>query len=355
MTESRTTKTVDAYRRRVDQIRRQAAAHLGYENPLLVPPLSLVEHLIDRKLASGELVTAKGHKGRPDKVARALADRAITRATWRQYKAALQYVLEEERQSATDGVVVEELIIATAALRNEPQSGCLRGSRRSSGNKQKAFPDADFKAIESFLKRSIESRWPHKLAMVLLTWLRAGRIVGVRPSEWRSAGFIEVDGRLAIRFGNAKGTNGRGNGVSRTLMLDSATAEDIERLDDMLYMLVEQDKQEDYDFDRELKRLSTFMWRVTRICLGKRKRYPTLYSLRHQFAADAKLSHSPAEIAALMGHGSDKTATAHYGRRSAGQGALKVTPVPSQVDTVRRSLKATSHQMHRLPVLKSGV
>jgi len=350
----RTAKTIEAYRRRVDQIRRQAAAHLGYENPRLVPPLSLVEHLIDRKLASEELVAAKGHKGRPDKEARALADRAITRATWRQYKAALQYVLEEERQSATDGVVVEELTIASAALRNEPQSGCLKGSRRSSGNKQKAFPDADFEAIESFLEQSIVTRRPHKKAMALLTWLRAGRIVGVRPSEWRSAGLIEVEGRPAIRFGNAKTTNGRGNGGSRTLMLDGATAEDIEHLNDMLYMLVEQEKREDYDFDQELKILSTFMWRVTRVCLGKRKRYPTLYSLRHQFAADAKLSHSPAEVGALMGHGSDATATTHYGRRSAGQRSLKVTPVPSQVDTVRRSLKATSCQVHRVPVVKNG-
>lgn len=355
MDATRTAKTIEAYRRRVDQIRRQAAARLGYENPRLVPPLSLVEHLIDRKLASEEFVAAKGHKGRPDNEARALAHRAIARATWRQYKAALQYVLEEERRSAIDGVVVEELIIATAALRNEPQSGCLKGSRRSSGNKLKAFPDADFNAIVSYLEHSLASRRPHKHAMVLLTWLRAGRIVGVRPSEWRSAGLIEVDGHQAMRFGNAKSTNGRGNGVSRTLMLDSAEAEDIEHLDNMLYMLVEQDKQENYDFDRELKLLSTFMWRVTRVCLGKRRRYPTLYSLRHQFAADAKLSQSPAEIGALMGHGSDATATTHYGRRAAGQRPIKVTPVPSQVDTVRRSLKATSHQMRRSRAIKSGI
>jgi len=343
MTESRTTKTVEAYRRRVDQIRRQAAAHLGYENPRLVPPLSVVEHLIDRKLASGELIVAKGHKGRPDKEARALADRAITRATWRQYKAALMFVLEEERLAATDGVVVEELTIATATLQNESQSGCLKGSRRSSGYKQKGFPDADFEAIESFLKQSIGTRRPPKKAMALLTWLRAGRIVGVRPTEWRSAGLIEMDGRLAIRFGNAKTTNGRGNGASRTLMLDSATAEDIEHLDDMLYMLIEQDKQEDYDFDRELKLLSTFMWRVTRRCLGKRTRYPTLYSLRHQFAADAKLSQTQAEIAALMGHASDATATAHYGRRAAGQRALKVSALATQVGTVRKSRKSRLH------------
>ncbi len=352
MTASRTAETIEAYRRRVDQIRRQAGAHLGYKKPLLVPPLSLVEHLIDRKRASEELTVAKVRKGAPDKEARALADRAITRATWRQYKAALQYVLEGERQSATDGVVLEELGIAIATLQNESQSGCLNGSRRSSGNKQKTFPDADFEAIESFLMQSITSRRPKKHAMVLLTWLRAGRIVGVRPSEWRSAGLIEVDGRPAIRFGNAKTTNGRGNGVSRTLMLDGATAEVIEHLNDMLYMLVEQDKQEDYDFDRDLKILSTFMWRVTRVCLGKRKRYPTLYSLRHQFAADAKLSHSPAEVGALMGHGSDATSTTHYGRRSAGQRSLKVVPMPSQVDSVRRSLKATSRQIRRAPAIE---
>ena len=45
----------------------------------------------------------------------------------------------------------------------------------------------------------------------------------------------------------------------------------------------------------------------------------TLYSARHQFAADAKAAGlSKAEIAALMGHRSIETAGEHYGRRSAG-------------------------------------
>jgi integrase len=349
MTASRMAGTVEAYRRRVHQIRRQAAAHLGYDSPHLVPPLSLVEHLMNRKFASEELVFKTRRKDpRKDEV-RILLGQAITKATWRQYKAALLFVLLEERQEAFDGVVIEELDMAIATLRDERQSGCLRTSRNTSGRKQKAFADEDFQTIVEYLQSRIGK---HCRAVSLLTWLRAARIVGVRPSEWRSVGLIEVNGRRAIRFGNMKTTNGRGNGAVRTLVLDQASEEDIEHLDDMIYMLAEQDKQSGFDFDHELKLLSKYMLFVTRRCLGQRSRYPTLYSLRHQFAADAKLSHTPAEVAALMGHGSDATAAAHYGRRTAGQRAVKVSPVPSQVATVRQSRKAASRQLRSAPDLR---
>ncbi|TAL63639.1 MAG: hypothetical protein EPN79_15915 [Burkholderiaceae bacterium] len=352
---SRSTRTIEDYRRRVDQIRRQTAAHLGYEHPHLVPPLSLVEHLLDRKHASAELTEGRKRKGRPSNARKALADRAISRATWRQYRAALLFVLEEEHSTAIEGVVLEELAIAIRTLRSETQAGCLRTTSRTSGNKLKGFPDADFQRIEAYLEASIRSGAPpsdhavipsrkrgrdrpHKRAATLLTWLRAGRIAGARPSEWRSAGLIEIDGVPALRFGNAKVTNGRGNGEQRHLLLDLATPEDLGHLDDMLYMLVEQEKTPGYDFDAELRRLSLYMRYVTRKCLGERPAYPTLYSLRHQFAADLKGpgTYSQSQVAALMGHGSTATAATHYGRKTSSQRAPKVNPVLAEVATVRQ-------------------
>ena len=335
---SRTLRTVEAYRRRVDQLRRQAAVRLGHRSPHLVPPLDLVDYLIERKQSSADLTAMVQTKDPVRKNVRALKGLAITRATWRQYKAALLFVLEEEREASTEGVVSEELDLAVRTLRLESQSGCLKGSHATSGRKLKAFPDADFLAVTRYLEDHIGQ---HVRANALLTWLRAGRLVGVRPSEWLSAGFCQVDGRLAIRFGNGKATNGRGNGQSRTLMLDQASDEEVEHLDDMLYMLVEMEKEPEYDFTVDLKRLVDYMRYVTRECLGKRTRYPTMYSLRHQFAADGKLTHSQAEIAALMGHGSDATAISHYGRRAAGQRGLKVAPIAAEVDTVRHNRRAS--------------
>lgn len=341
MATTRTESTAVGYRRRVDQIRRRVAAKFGHPSAHSVPPLSLVEHLMHRKQASEELAAMSARKDPRNQQVRALMEHAITRATWRQYKAALLFVLEEERQVVTGGALAEEINLAIRMLEGESQSGCLKSSRKTSGRKQKSFPDADFRAIVGYLE---SNRRKHRRAASLLTWLRAGRIVGVRPSEWRSAGLIEVNGQRAIRFGNAKTTNGRGNGTVRTLILDQATDEDIEHLDDMLYMLVEQDKQPDFHFDRELKLLSKYLRYVATRCLGKRSRYPSMYSLRHQFSADAKQSKTPAEIAAMMGHASDATAMTHYGRRAAGQGELKVSPVLAEVDTVRHRCKSASYQ-----------
>jgi integrase len=304
----------------------------------LVPPLDLVDYLIDRKHLSVDLTSMAKTRDPVRKNVRALKGLAITRATWRHYKAALILVLEEERRASIEGAMSEELEVAIRTLRLESQSGCLKGSHSTSGRKLKAFPEADFLAITRYLKDHIGQ---HVRANALLTWLRAGRLVGVRPSEWLSAGFCEVDGRLAIRFGNGKATNGRSNGSSRTLILDGASDEDIEHLDDMLYMLVEMEKEPEYDFDVDLKRLVDYMRYVTRECLGKRTRYPTMYSLRHQFAADGKLTYSQAEVAALMGHGSDATATSHYGRRAAGQRSLKVAPTAIEVDAVRHNRRVS--------------
>lgn len=343
MAPSRDTSTVDAYRRRVDQIRRQTAIHLGYESPQQVPPLALVEHLIGRKEASAELTALKASKGAdPDKI-KGLEKAAIARATWRQYKGSLLFVLERDRLAALDGVVIEELDLAIKTLRAESQSGCLRRSKKSSATKLKAFPDNDLKAVIDYLRAHIGE---HRRANQLLTWLLAGRLVGARPSEWKSAGLITVDDVPAIRFGNAKATNGRGNGESRVLKLSGADAQDIEHVDDMLYMLNELEKEPGYDFDHNLELLGRYMRYVTRRALGKRSQYPTLYSLRHQLAADGKDSLPKANVAAIMGHGSDETAGTHYGRRAAAQRPVKVTPLDSEVASVRHRPRGSFRPRH---------
>ena len=246
-------------------------------------------------------------------------------------------MLEEDRSSVRDTVLVEELDIAIQILRAESQSGCLRRTKRTSGMKLKGFPAKDFDSIVNYLQANIGT---HRHADALLKWLRASRIVGVRPSEWRCGRLITVDGIAAVCFENAKTSNGRGNGNERTLLLDAATSEDIDCINDLLYMLNELQQDAGSDIMRFQRALGSYMRTVTRRCLGKRSFYPTMYSLRHQFAADAKVCFSLEEVAALLGHGVDCTATTHYGRKAAAQRPLKVSPTPSQVATVRRSPKS---------------
>ncbi|MHA6203982.1 hypothetical protein ACXU4B_06140 [Dyella soli] len=347
MTPNRTAKTTDDYRRRVDQIRRQVAKPLGVKNPQLVSPLALVEHLIDRREASRDLAT-KSVMSTGRETLRRLEKKAIARGTWRQYKSSLLFVLEEELEVAIEGVVVEELHEAIARLRAESQSGCLKQSDQTSGQKAKAFPAADFEIVANYLESRIGGKHGHRHANALLTFLRANRLVGLRPAEWKSAGLVDFRGSLALRVGNAKHTNGRANGSHRHLLVDRLSPEQVGHLDEMLHMLVNFESDPEYDFDRHMHQLRLYMGKVVRRCLGKRKRYPSMYSSRHQFVANAKSgSRAQEEIAALVGHGSNATASQHYGRTAAGEGDVGVTAVASEVATVRHSRKAAGHQPAR--------
>lgn len=337
---NRTVSTMEAYRRRTLQLRRQTVAWLERKSWEAVTPTEIVDYLVSRRQASAALrdcaKTASIGACRKEGLER----HAISLASWRQYRAALLFVLNEDLFAAGEPRIASELKTAMARLQAEAQTGCLKRSWRTSGTKLKAFPAEDFEIIIQHLESQIGI---HRHANTLRTWLHASRIVGVRPSEWRTGGLIEVEGVPAFHVQNAKATNGRGSGRDRVLLLTGASPEDIEHIDDMLYMLVEFEKEPGYNFERHLRQVSDYMRVVTRKSLGRRKSYPTLYSLRHQFAADAKNTYTQAEVAALMGHGVDVTATIHYGRRISGQGAVKVAPLPAQIVTVRNSPKASSN------------
>ena len=87
-----------------------------------------------------------------------------------------------------------------------------------------------------------------------------------------------------------------------------------------------------------------------------RKRGPSLYSGRHQFAANAKLAYhgdasADATVAALMGHASDDTANKHYARRGKGtRGAVVPQANPDEVARVRR---VREDRLERLKVAKA--
>lgn len=345
MTPSRSQSTVEAYRRRVEQLRRQAARSLGYPDSRSVPPVELVEYLVGRKEAS-RFWQETAQDWSAGKQARQQPSQTLARATWRQYKGALRFVLEEDRAIATEGVVVEELDVAIRRIQPESQSGCLKRSVRTSAAKLKAMPAADFEAIKAYLASQV-GRQRH--ANVLFKWLQADRLVGLRPSEWMRAGLIEVDGLPALRVVNAKGTNGRANGVHRTLLLDRLAPVEVKCIGDLLSMLAEMGKEPGYDFQQHLNQLRVYMHAVTRRCLGTRQRYPSLYSGRHQFVADAKAGQrSHGEIAALVGHSSDATAATHYGRTAKGDAKnIKVSALPSEIATVQNRCMASPHPSQR--------
>jgi hypothetical protein len=165
---------------------------------------------------------------------------------------------------------------------------------------------------------------------------------------------------LVLVVHNAKTTNGRGNGPTRTLILEGLSDAEMDALHEMVQLVdniqlgnilgLDVSKAAQAKSRRTGKPmyrritypevqefLRDYLRRITRELWPNRKSWPTMYSLRHQVAADAKASgNSKAEVGALLGHGSDATAGKHYGRkRSGNKGMLKVRPIAAEVATVR--------------------
>ncbi len=176
-------------------------------------------------------------------------------------------------------------------------------------------------------------------------WMAATLYTGLRPIEWRDAVLIRGRGsnptRLVVK--NAKATNGRANGSHRTILLSLASKDQVLAIEVNLdlrdrWMQVEARDGEPLEdrFNRLHKAISYLIAREARVLWPRRDRVPCLYTARHQFAADAKSALPLPEVAALMGHASDMTATNHYARRVSGSKDRSIArPLESEVATVR--------------------
>jgi len=255
----------------------------------------------------------------------------VARNTWRLYKASLIHYSEWLADNTSDPYVGEDARRVAEILSSDTEEKPLRKGVKAAARKSKTFKREDFDQVIEYVRAHYNK---HRHARLLDAWLCATRPTGLRPSEWEWADLIEFEGQPALRVRNGKATQGRANGETRTLILDQLSEEEITAIRDLIEML------EGYIIETSFARLqdllSKYLARAVRACLGKRPKYPCLYSLRHQFAADAKLSGaSKQEVAAMLGHASDATAGLHYARRVSGQSGFAVSPVQQEVQTVR--------------------
>lgn len=270
---------------------------------------------LKRKTRSGDAVNAT-----PQDLSRWLVSQKgnYRAATYRQYRAALLVWL---RSSCLDGC--DEAI---EMLRHDDQSteSSLKHSSRTSASKDKKFSDTDRFEVIEWLKLH-----PSKFSHALTVMLHIGGTVGLRPCEWQSASITRLPNSVfEIHIQNAKSTNGRSNGTSRTLSITSGDDGLAEVLEQFISLVSQLEWGDLYSGCRKL------LHKATRAIWPYRKKYPTLYSLRHQFAADAKSAGmTKVQVAALMGHASIDTATAHYGKKRVGRGSCNAAP--SQTDVNR--------------------
>ena len=271
----------------------------------------------------------------------------LSRDTWRQYKASVVFFLEGE--AAKGNAVAGE---AMETLSQIDVTGCVKKTYKTSARKQKKVPLKEFKMIMKHL-----ARFPSPWGEDLERWIGASLLTGLRPAEWAGASFGVVDGEKALIVMNAKATNGRSHGPTRSILLGGLTDDERSMISAHVDRANEWDQAQQYD--KFYHGVAATLSRVVRKIWVGRDTYPTLYSMRHQFAANAKASgFTREEIAALMGHAVDTTATEHYGRKTAGFDMIRVRPDPKDVAKIRAVFKGRVAAPHPkvspkiIPVLK---
>lgn len=246
---------------------------------------------------------------------------------WRKMKAVALHGLDREGdRSARE---------AEALLKAETSTGSSKTTSRPS--KLKRVPEDDlsrvFEALADRARRSSD------LARITALWLRAGRVVGLRPCEWKGTRVRPKDERGGpyLLVPNAKRTNGRSHGEFRTLDLGAVARDDLMAV--LRFAQVSESVGPDH-FDRMQRGCSELLSRVNAEIWPRRKQRLTLYSARHQFSADCKRLYGRREVAALMGQKTTQTAYRHYARAIVGVDRLGedgsiALPIPSADDVQR--------------------
>ncbi len=318
---TRTAETIQAYRTRGDQLLRKY--RLQCDLPLDVEEFDAM-HFANWLLAQRSGFAA---------------------STWRIYRISAVMKLGE----LPDARAEEARALLERQPSSDPEMSTERqpvqsDSRLTSANKAKEFPYAHWHGIESHLRL-------HKRAAIsneLLDWLRAGLATGLRPGEWEATDISHVvdpasgQTRIFLYVLNAKATNGRGNGVLRTLEITDLTGQSlgaIERMSRNGARMAELGRYIDWQ-----RKVSQALYRLAQKIVRRDKTVYSLYSTRHQFVANMRsLSLDPGELAALVGHNVDETAHHHYGQRRSAWGPERILDrprgVPEEIATVTIRLR----------------
>lgn len=266
----------------------------------------------------------------------------LSKPSWRLYKSAAICYLEQ------NGAENEEALQAIDYLKEIDSEGCALNTNKTSSTKLKKFPWKDFQKITDYL-RNHSGKWHRPL----LDWIVSASLTGLRPQEWLAAKITVIAGEPALHVQNAKTTNGRAHGPSRTLLLGSLAREEVETLTRHIERAQRWSGMQ--QFDSFYDGCALTLNYVSRKLWPRRTKHVTLYSCRHQFTANAKASgFSTAEIAAMMGHAVDTTATRHYGKKAAGHEMLRVRAIEQDIENVQqkfqtREQKAINKQRAKEP------
>jgi len=288
----------------------------------------------------------------------------ITQSTARAMKAAaLFWITEESKNVLTQGKSLYEYEIAYKAIKELSIRDLSKRSNKTSGNKLKFFPKTVLENLISYAKNTSRS----KHAGVLISFLRANLLVGLRPSEWFGTKLIsyihrdeegnyiltnknKIKSTCALHVENAKNTHGRGNGSYREILLYGVSDNDLAAIMHFHKIIQSFSSRFTNTTPRNViaeaffKPLQQTMSHALKKMGYTKHQLPTTYSTRHQAVANAKYSGlSDREIAAMFGHVSPATAKIHYGRKINGWMKVSFRPSPESISAV--SIKETSYEL----------
>lgn len=269
----------------------------------------------------------------------------LSNATRRQYRSAIKYCLREYKINFDE--VVPDF------LRSDMTRAQVRSyhGKRTSALKSKFIRPTSLTQLLNYLESSRS-----KSAWLVRDILIASSYFGLRPIEWMNATWaLESSVQRGLLVKNAKHSNGRSHGDSRTVWMVKAEEDDdallvgqsaVKAADRLIqffqclnahivdYFTADStasesenaeslqllQRQEAEVYLTKARQFLSQLYRTNPTLNKQAKRNRiTLYSARHQFAANAKKSGlAPEEVAALMGHASMETNQESYGRRVSG-------------------------------------
>jgi integrase len=279
---------------------------------------------------------------------------SITPASWRSYKSAVVWNLTDENHNALADILL-----------SENSDNCLprtTPNKKTSAKKKKSVTEREERIVlEYFQNDQNRSFWAIRAA----AFFRATLLVGLRPVEWQDAKLHlnpteGVDGPFPVlRVKNAKATNGRSHGEYRHLHLHEMDRKELSLIQ-VAVLYADQENPKGWltpsgkaeSWDAFYNRLRQYVGKAVDNIFPPTKKGISIYSCRHQFIADLKVAgYKREEIAALVGHAVDDTATVHYGRKRNGRSGKSGLPIsnPNEVKRVRTVYGATSTPQKTCP------
>lgn len=248
----------------------------------------------------------------------------ISASTYRSYKAAIICALQVLLQGHP------ESLDAIEYLRDHQYSPASRPTvKRASARKSKKISFEDMVKLCDWL-------YGHKGKFNVLSalWIFANYHLGMRPCECESAMLVDHKGEKAVRILNAKNTNGRSHGKFRHVPighLDEYSRDSITAFLNLLAI-----EMENLPFHDIKEKCRFTIYRASRLCFTRRHNGISLYTMRHQFSANAKATLTLQETGALMGHKVADTSKINYAHASAGHKVDGLHAFQEEVDRVSK-------------------